>query len=168
VIEKYLTSKNTNRWIDKLQDFVQNYNSSFHSSISKIPEQLEMYDEAELIRKSIAHNNHVTNSIIKRGDFVRVLNKQGAFEKEGQKFTLKVYIVEEMGLNSVRVEGKHLKFNLFEVLKVSQLSQDIYNSIRQKQLDIYRADKRIRERESIEPDRRHSKRLRKKRISLHH
>jgi hypothetical protein len=62
MIEKYLTSKNTNRWIDKLQDFVQNYNSSFHSSISKIPEQLEMYDEAELIRKSIAHNNRVTDS----------------------------------------------------------------------------------------------------------
>jgi hypothetical protein len=40
MIEKYLTSKNTNRWIDKLQDFVQNYNSSFHSSISKIPEHL--------------------------------------------------------------------------------------------------------------------------------
>jgi hypothetical protein len=161
MIEKYLTSKNSNRWIDKLQDFVQNYNSSFHSSISKIPEQVEMYDEAELIRKSITHNNRVTNSVIKRGDFVRLLNKRGAFEKEGQRFTLKVYIVEEMGLNSVRVEGKHQKFDLFEVLKVSPLSQDIDNSLRQKQPDIYRADKRIREYEGIEPDRRQNKRLRK-------
>jgi len=50
---------------------------------------------------------------------------------------------------------------LFEVLKVSPLSEDIDNSLRQKQLDIYRADKRIRERESIEPDRRQCKRLRK-------
>jgi transposase InsO family protein len=74
IIEKYLTSKNTNRWVDKLQDFVQNYNSSFHSSISKIPEQLEMFDEAELIRKSIAHNNKVSDSAIKRGDFVRLLS----------------------------------------------------------------------------------------------
>jgi hypothetical protein len=61
----------------------------------------------------------------------------------GQRFTLKVYIVEEVGLNSVHV---HQKFNVFEVLKVSPLSQDIDNSLRQKQLDIYRADKRIRER----------------------
>jgi hypothetical protein len=45
------------------------------------------------------------------------LNKRGAFEKEGQRFTLKVFIVEEVGLNSVCVEGKHQKFNLFEVLK---------------------------------------------------
>jgi hypothetical protein len=62
-----------------------------------------------------------------------------------------------VGLNSVRVEGKHQKFNLFEVLKVSPLSQDVDNSLRQKPLDIYRADKRIREREGIEPDRRQSK-----------
>jgi len=161
MIEKYLTSKNTNRWIDNIGDLVQTYNSSFHSSISNIPEQLEMYDEADLIRKSIAHNNRVTNSVIKRGDFVRLLNKRGAFEKEGQRFTLKVYIVAEVGLNSVHVEGKHKKFNLFEVLKVSSLSQDIDNSLRQNQLDIYRADKRIREREGIEPDRRQSKKLRK-------
>jgi hypothetical protein len=161
MIEKYLTSKNTNRWIDKLQDFVQNYNSSFHTSISKIPEQLEMYDKAELIRKSIDRNNRVTNAVIKRGDFVRLLNKRGAFEKEGQRFTLKVNIVEEVGLNSVRVEGKHQKFNLFEMMKVSPLSQDIDNSLRQKQLGIYKADKRIREREGIEPDRRVRKRSRK-------
>jgi hypothetical protein len=66
-----------------------------------------------------------------------------------------------VGLNSVCVEGKHQKFNLFEVLKVSPLCQDIDNSLRQKHLDIYRADKRIRECEGIEPDRRQSKRLRK-------
>ena len=144
-----------------MSDFIQNYNSSYHSSITKIPERLETFDEVELIRESIAHNNQVTDSAIKRGDFVRLLNKRGAFEKEGQRFTLKVFIVEEVGLNSVHVEGRHQKFNLFEVLKVSPLSQDIDNSLRQKQLDIYKADKRIREREGIGPDRRRSKRNRR-------
>ena len=52
------------------------------------------------------------------------------------------------------VEGRHQKFNMFEVLKVSSLSQDIDISLRQKQLEIYRADMRIREREGIGPDRR--------------
>ena len=115
-----------------------------------------MFDEAELIRKNIAHNNAIAETAIKRGDLVRLLNKRGAFEKEGQRFTLKIY-----SLNSVHVEGKHQKFNLFEVLKVLPLSQDIDNSLRQKQLDIYRADKRIREREGIEPNRRAIKRSRK-------
>ena len=50
---------------------------------------------------------------------------------------------------------------MFEVLKVSPLSQDIDNSLRQKQLDIYHADKRKREREGIEPNRRASKRSKK-------
>lgn len=83
MIEKYLTSKNTNRWIDNLPDFVQNYNSSFHSSIRKIPERLELCVAAELMRKSIALNNQVKYSAIKRGDFVRLLEKQAAFESEG-------------------------------------------------------------------------------------
>jgi hypothetical protein len=57
-----------------------------------------MYDEAELIRKSsIAHNNRVTNSVIKCGDFVRLLNKRGAFEKEGQRFTLKIILLKKWG-----------------------------------------------------------------------
>ena len=80
-----------------------------------------MFDEAELIGKSIAHNNEVTDSAIKRGDFVRLLNKRGAFEKEGQRFTLKIYIAEEVGLNSVHVEGKPQKFNMLLIcLKYSK------------------------------------------------
>jgi hypothetical protein len=62
---------------------------TFHSNISNVPERLEMFDEADLIRKSITHNNRFI-STIKRGDFVRLLNKRGAFEKEGQRFTLKI------------------------------------------------------------------------------
>jgi hypothetical protein len=47
-----------------------------------------------------------------------------------------------------------------EVLEVSPLSKDIDNSLRQKQLDIDRVDKRIREREGLEPERRARKRSR--------
>ena len=161
MIEKYLTSKNSNRWVDHLDSFVQNYNSSYHSSIRKIPERLEIFDEADLIRESILHNNRLDSSTIKRGDFVRLLNKRGAFEKEGQRFTCKVYLVEEVGLNNIKVQGKVKKYNLSEVLKVSAQSQDIDNSLRQKQLGIFRVDKRMREREGIEPNRRRSKRTRR-------
>jgi hypothetical protein len=103
MIEKYFTSMNTDRWIDHLEDFVENYNSSYHSSIRKIPERLEIFDEVDLIRESIAHNNKISNSDIQKGDFVRLLNKRGAFEKEGQRFTCKIYLVDKVGLNSVRV-----------------------------------------------------------------
>jgi hypothetical protein len=49
MIEKYLTSRNSNRWIDKLEDFVENYNSSYHSSIKKIPERLEIFDVVKVL-----------------------------------------------------------------------------------------------------------------------
>jgi hypothetical protein len=68
--------------------------------------------------------------------------KSGAFEK-------------------VCVQDKEKKFNLSEVLNVSPLSQNIDNSLRQKQLGIFRVDKRLREREGIEPDRKTSKRTRR-------
>ena len=34
MIEKYFTKMDSNRWIVRLQDFVENYNSSYHLSIS--------------------------------------------------------------------------------------------------------------------------------------
>jgi hypothetical protein len=100
--KKYLTSMNTNRCIDSLKDFVENYNSSYHSSIRRIPERLEIFDEVKLIRESIAHNNKISNLDIQKGDFVRLLNKRGAFEKEGQRFTCKIYLVDEVGLCECR------------------------------------------------------------------
>jgi hypothetical protein len=133
MIEKYLTSRNTNRWIDYLDDFVQNYNSSFHS---KIPERLEYFDEVDLIRANIAHYNNIVNAAIHKGDFVRLLNKRGAFEKEGQRFTCKIYIVNYVGLNSVRVLGKDNKLNVAEVLKVSPLSKEIDNSAYLKRINV--------------------------------
>jgi hypothetical protein len=135
MIEKYLTSMNTNRWIDYIDDFAQNYNSSYHSSIKRIPERLEIFDEVDLIRANIAHNNKINSAAIQKGDFVRLLNKRGAFEKEGQRF---IYLVEEVGLNSVRVFGKDTKYNIVEVLKVSALSREIDNSLRRKQLSLFK------------------------------
>ena len=120
----------------------------------------EIFDEVDLIRDIIKHNLKISNDLIKKGDFVRLLNKRGAFEKEGQTFTGKIYLVTEVGLNSIWVEGRENKFNLSDVLKVSPLSQEIDNSLRKKQLSLYKQDKRLRERKGIEPNRGGSKRTR--------
>ena len=62
MIEKYLSSKNSNRWIDNVSNFIQNYNSSYHSSIRRIPERLEIFDEVELIRNNIANNDRIKST----------------------------------------------------------------------------------------------------------
>ena len=104
------------------------------SVLEQIPERLEIFDEVDLIRKSINHHLKITDSLIQKGDFVRLLNKRGALEKEGQRFTCKIYLVEEVGLNSVKVQGKDNKINMSEALKVSQSSHEFDNSLRKKQL----------------------------------
>jgi hypothetical protein len=108
-------------------------------------------NQVELIRKSIEHNLNINNSKIEKGDFVLLLNKRGIFEKEGQRFTGKIYIVQEVGLHSVRVQGRENKLNFYELLKVSHRSQEISDALRQQQLRKFKADKRLREREGIEP-----------------
>ena len=75
MIEKYLTKMDSNRWIGRLQDFVENYNSSYHSTIKNIPERLGLFDEVELIRASIEHNLKINNSNIEKGDFVRLFKQ---------------------------------------------------------------------------------------------
>jgi hypothetical protein len=59
------------------------------------------------------------------------------------------------------VLGKEKKFNVAEEIKVSLLSKEIDNSLRKKQLSLFKAVKRILEREGIEPNRRSSKRTRR-------
>ena len=79
----------------------------------------------DLIRNRIKHNLKIIDSLIQKGDSVRLLNKRGTFEKEGQRFTCKIYLVEEVRFNSVRVQGKENKFNLTETLKVPQSTKKL-------------------------------------------
>ena len=62
-----------------------------------------------MIRDIIKHNLKISNALLQKGDFVRLLNKRGAFEKEGQRFTGKIYLVTEVGLNSVWIESVSTK-----------------------------------------------------------
>ena len=158
MIEKYLTSKNSNRWVDNLNNFLQNYNSSYHSGIQGIPERLELFDEAELIRGNIKHNKELDELPIVKGDFVRLLNKRGIFEKEGQRYTGRIFIVDKVGLNSIKVQGCDDKFKPSQVLKVPPQSKEINNSLRERQLRLFKADKRLREQEGIKPNRSTAKR----------
>ena len=62
----------------------------------------------------------------------------------------KIYLVQEVGLHSVRVQGRETKLNFYEVLKVSPRNQEISDDLRQQQLRMFKADKRLREQEGLE------------------
>ena len=84
MIEKYLTRMDSNRWIDNLTDFVDNYNSLYHSSIKQIPERLEVFDEVDLIRKRIKHNLKISDSLIQKGDVVNCSTKEEHLKRKAR------------------------------------------------------------------------------------
>jgi hypothetical protein len=64
---------------------------------------------------------------IAKGDFVRLANKRGTFEKEGQIYTGRIFNVEKVGLNSIQIQGYDIKFKAVEILKASPRSKEINN-----------------------------------------
>ena len=88
MIGKYMTANNTTRWIDVLPQILENYNNSFHRSIGIEPINVDIETEKEIIDDSIVHAIDRLDDIdIQVGDKVRLPNKKGPFEKEGQNFS---------------------------------------------------------------------------------
>jgi len=50
---KYLTHNSTNKWIDVLQDLVDNYNSSYHSSIRMTPIEASKFDNESKVYSNL-------------------------------------------------------------------------------------------------------------------
>jgi hypothetical protein len=117
IINKYFTANNTVVWYDKLQDFVNNYNNSIHSSTNKKPNEITAMEEKEIINDKI-ENNLAVRSKIKIGDTVRLPLSKSKFEKEGRSFTDDVFKVTKVMLANLQVEGKTKKFPINAVLKV--------------------------------------------------
>ena len=89
-IYQYMTEKNTDRYIDVLQDAVLSYNKSVHSSINISPNEAEKEENHLIVRDEL--NKHYTEIVsakktpnFKIGDIVRISklkeqNKEELFE----------------------------------------------------------------------------------------
>ena len=53
MINKYLNHHNTTNWIDILDDFIENYNNTYHTSIKQEPKSVTQPDENIFIQKKI-------------------------------------------------------------------------------------------------------------------
>jgi integrase-like protein len=58
---RYFTSIGKRRWIDKLQDFVDSYNNSYHTSIKMTPTEASEADNAEVFRNLYVHGSMYEN-----------------------------------------------------------------------------------------------------------
>jgi len=80
---KYLTANNTNKYIDVLDDFVERYNNTRHSSIKMTPVEASKKEIEVRVYRNLYPDltRRAMRAKFKTGDKVRILKKKGLFEK---------------------------------------------------------------------------------------
>ena len=96
IIEKYLTMNKTNKYIDKLDKIVYNYNHSYHSTIKSSPVKFN----SEIIREDF--NNREMEALMNEetfeiNDLVRHAINKAMFEKGSRpKWSANIYKIKEV------------------------------------------------------------------------
>ena len=121
LIEKYMASYDTHRFIDELPKLVENYNTTENSAIGMSPkESLKHLDE--LVELQQAKRGKGKGVEFKKGDSVRVLKSKGAFEKgTTQSYSKTVYTIEEVkGTRYTLSNGKTYPYDRLQLIEGTQ------------------------------------------------
>ena len=80
---KYFTANNTNKYIDVLDDFVERYNNTRHSSIKMTPVEVSKKENEVRVCRNLYPDltKRPMRAKFKIGDEVRIQKKKGLFEK---------------------------------------------------------------------------------------
>jgi len=80
---KYFTANNTNKYINVLDDFVERYNNTRHSSIKMTPVEASKKENEVRVYRNLYPDltRRSMREKLKTGDKVRILKKKGLFEK---------------------------------------------------------------------------------------
>ena len=93
---KYFTANDTKRWIDVLQDLVENYNNSYHRSIKMTPK--EASENPGKASESLYGTKHTkTKPKFSPGDFVRISKYRKTFKRGyTANYTDEVFVVTDV------------------------------------------------------------------------
>lgn len=97
---RYMTFKQSNRYIDRLQEFAGGYNKTYHRTIDTKPELVKPNNEEEvrvstfLSREETPRKQKKRPYTLKVGDKVRISNISSVFDREyDQKWSGEIFIV---------------------------------------------------------------------------
>ena len=76
LITKYMVANNTTRWVDNLQNFIDNYNNTYHSSIHMKPKDVDEKKEEVIIMDKNRELLEIQDNEVKVDDFVRIKLKK--------------------------------------------------------------------------------------------
>jgi len=77
---RYLTHRNTNRWVDILSSLIKAYNSSFHRTIGMAPANVTVSNEKEIAQRMLPKKPKLVWKY-NIGDKVRISKFKHIFEK---------------------------------------------------------------------------------------
>lgn len=78
---KYFTAERTNRYVDVLQDLIDSYNNTYHSSIKMKPNEVSKHNEHEVWNNLYGKYEKPTKPKFKVGDSVRISKTSRPFKK---------------------------------------------------------------------------------------
>jgi len=121
-LNRYFTIIDKPIWYDVIDDIVNNYNNTVHSSIGQTPNSVTPQDEEKIINlemlktQAILKARHKNNNIVE-GSLVRLPIKKKIFDKGEPRFTSTQYVVKEISNlgNAVRVIGKDTLYKVEDV-----------------------------------------------------
>ena len=88
-------------WIDVLDQFVSNYNNTYHRSIKMAPSQVNENNRKEVYRNLYPKLPDNTRARLKKGDKVRVVRAKNVFEKGYTKgWSDEIYQIEKVFLQN--------------------------------------------------------------------
>jgi len=98
-IRNYMLTNETTKFINHLQDLVDNYNDTPHSSLkNKTPDEVYNDHSAqdELYEKGNEENKELDDKIdLDIGDYVRKRVDKGKFDKEKANFSKDIYVIDD-------------------------------------------------------------------------
>ena len=146
-LNKYFTHTGKPIWYDVLDDMLENYNNTVHSSIGQSPNSVQTKDESRIIQEAMLKTQAILNSRrqVDEGDYVRVPLKKKLFDKGEPTYSKAVYVVKSVNDtgSEIKVSGRNESFKHEDVLLVSKVV-DVDDSEVQKAKKGARVERRLR------------------------
>ena len=110
-LEKYFWATKSHKWIDVLQQFIENYNGTFHRSIKMAPNDVNDKNRAKVFKTlyPLSKDNRAPRLAV--GDLVRLLKPKTIFDKGyAQSWTPEIYKIvrafSESGVDFYKISDR--------------------------------------------------------------
>lgn len=132
LINKYMDTHNTLRYVDVLQDLVYNYNHTIHRTINIAPAEVNQDNQQEIYERLLARQPKVKPPKYQVDDYVKISRSKNLFEKETSgNYTIEIFKIYRVlhtipimykleDLNGEPINGSFYEPELIKVNKPEQ------------------------------------------------